>query len=218
VPQIFRPRANDFARWLLWIAPIGLVLALAAPFVAARSDYLTGVGFAPAQPVPFSHAHHAGDLRIDCRYCHTGVETSANPGMPATEVCMTCHSQIWTKAPMLAPVRASLAEDRPLTWQRVTDLAGFVFFNHAIHVKKGVACVTCHGPVGDMPLTRLSHPMQMQWCLGCHRDPAPNLVPPPDVFDPDADPAREVASLHAVLMGKGKIDPARLTDCYVCHR
>jgi hypothetical protein len=218
VPQIFRPRANDFARWFLWIAPIGLVLVLAAPFVAARSDYLTGIGFAPAQPVPFSHAHHAGDLRIDCRYCHTGVETSANPGMPATEVCMTCHSQIWTKAPMLAPVRASLAEDRPLTWQRVTDLAGFVLFNHAIHVRKGVACVTCHGPVGDMPLTRLAHPMQMQWCLGCHRDPAPNLVPPADVFDPDADPARELASLHAVLMGKGRIDPARLTDCYVCHR
>lgn len=218
MPQIFRPRANDFARWFLVAAPIVLALVFAAPFVAARSDYGTGVGFAPGQPVPFSHAHHAGDLKIDCRYCHTGVETSANPGMPASEVCMTCHSQIWTNAQMLAPVRASLRQGRPLAWQRVNNLADFVFFNHAIHVKKGVACVTCHGPVGDMPLTRAAHPMQMRWCLGCHRNPAPNLVPPVDVFDPKADPAREVASLHAVLMQKGAIDPGRLTDCYVCHR
>lgn len=218
MPQIFRPRANDIARWFLWAGPIVLAVLLAAPFVAARSDYATGVGFAPRQPVPFSHAHHAGDLQIDCRYCHTGVETSANPGMPASEVCMTCHSQIWTNAAMLAPVRASLREGKPLAWQRVNSLADFVFFNHAVHVKKGVACVTCHGPVGDMPLTRAAHPMQMGWCLGCHRDPAPNLVPPAEAFDPDANPAREVADLHAVLMKEGGIDPARMTDCYVCHR
>jgi hypothetical protein len=190
VPQIFRPRANDFARWFLILAPLALVLVLAAPFVAARSDYTTGVGFAPLQPVPFSHAHHAGDLQIDCRYCHTGVEASATPGMPASEVCMTCHSQIWTNAAMLAPVRASLAENRPIAWQRVNNLADFVFFNHAIHVNKGVACTTCHGPVGDMPLTRAAHPMQMGWCLDCHRNPGPSLVPPVEVFDPKADPAR----------------------------
>jgi hypothetical protein len=218
VPQIFRPRANDFARWFLVIAPAVAILLVAAPFVAARSDYATGVGFASLQPVPFSHAHHAGDLKIDCRYCHASVETAATPGMPATEVCMTCHSQIWTNASMLAPVRTSLAGNTPIAWQRVNNLAGFVFFNHAIHVKKGVACTTCHGPVGDMPLTRAAHPMQMEWCLGCHRDPTPNLVPPADVFDPKADPAREAAALHAVLMKDGNIDPARLVDCYVCHR
>ena len=102
--------------------------------------------------------------------------------------------------------------------QRVNDLAGFVYFNHAIHVAKGVACVTCHGPIGDMPLTRAAHPMQMRWCLGCHRDPAPNLVPPAEVFNPRADPSSEVADLHAILLAKGHIDPAQITDCYVCHR
>jgi hypothetical protein len=197
---------------------IGSVVAIAATFSAARSDYATGVGFSPEQPVPVRHAHPAGDLRIDCRYCHTSVESSADAGMPATEVCMTCHSQIWTNARMLAPVRESLANRQPLEWQRVNKLADFAFFNHAIHVSKGVACVTCHGPIGDMPLTRAANPMHMGWCLGCHRNPAPNLVPPVDVFDPKADPAREMAALHTVLMSKGNIDPARLTDCYVCHR
>jgi hypothetical protein len=218
VPQIFRPRANELARWSFALLLSGLVVAGAGPFIAARSDYATGVGFSPAQPIPFSHAHHAGDLHIDCRYCHAGVETSADAGMPATEVCMTCHSQIWTNAGMLEPVRASLADRRPIEWQRINNLADFVFFNHAIHVNKGVACTTCHGPVGDMPLMRAAHPMQMSWCLGCHRDPAPNLVPKGEVFDPKADPAQEVADLHALLMSKGDIDPARLTDCYVCHR
>jgi len=131
---------------------------------------------------------------------------------------MTCHSQLFTSAPMLAPVRESLASGKPIEWNRVNDLGDFVYFNHSIHIAKGVACVTCHGPVDEMRLTWRQNPMQMSWCLGCHRDPAPNLVPKSAVFDPDWTPPANMEALHTVLLRDRGINPDTMTDCYVCHR
>src|SRR6185312_7602198 len=116
-----------------------------------RSPYETMQNEAREQPVAFSHEHHVSGLGIDCRYCHTTVETSSFAGLPPTETCMTCHSRLWTEAPMLAPVRQSFATQQPLEWKRVNQLPGFVYFNHSIHVNKGIGCSTCHGQVDQMP-------------------------------------------------------------------
>ncbi|MER8477466.1 cytochrome c3 family protein [Mesorhizobium sp. M1163] len=183
-----------------------------------RSDFVTGVGRPLAQPVPFSHRHHVGELGLDCRYCHSGVETSLSAGLPATEVCMTCHSQLFTNADMLAPVRASLASGQPLQWQRVNSVPDFVYFNHSIHIAKGVACETCHGEVDDMPLIRRAHALSMEWCLGCHRDPEPNLRPPQDVFLMHWKPPAGIAEIRRSLISLLDIHPETMTDCYVCHR
>jgi len=172
-------------------------------------------GEAPRQPIPFSHKHHAGDDGIDCRYCHDGVEQSAFAGIPATQVCMTCHSQLFTDAPMLAPVRASAASGEPLRWLRVHDLPDFVYFDHGIHVRKGVGCVECHGRIDRMPLTRRVASLEMQWCLGCHRDPAPHLRPSGYEFDmrPTSE-IRRIAGAPATPLDSTR----RLTDCSTCHR
>lgn len=143
------------------LAVVGTAVTSTAGALYLRSSFYTGVGRPVFQPVPFSHKHHVGGLGIDCRYCHTSVEKSAFAGLPATEVCMTCHSQIWTNAEMLAPVRDSLARGQPIHWRRVNVLPDFVFFNHAIHVNNGIGCVTCHGPIDKMPLTWRENPMQM---------------------------------------------------------
>lgn len=218
MPQLFRARANGIARLLVWGAPVLVLAVLAVSVMLPRSDFATGSGRALAQPVPFSHQHHVDGLGLDCRYCHDAVETSAFAGLPATEVCMTCHSQLWTEAEALAPVRASLASGEPLRWQRVNSLPDFTYFNHAIHVDKGVGCVTCHGPVEAMPLTWQVKPLTMGWCLECHRDPAPNLRPPDAVFRTDWTPPDDIHAVRAALMQELDIDPETMTDCYVCHR
>jgi hypothetical protein len=138
-------------------------------------NYNTQRDFIPTQPVPFSHKHHVSGLGLDCRYCHTTVEISQNAGLPTTEICMTCHSQVWTNAAVLAPVRKSFADGRPLRWTEVYTPPGYVYFDHSIHVAKGVGCTECHGPIGDMPITRKASDLYMRWCLDCHRDPAPHL-------------------------------------------
>ncbi len=135
-----------------------------------------------AQPIPFSHKHHVGDVGIDCRYCHTSVETSAFAGLPSTTICLTCHSQLFAKAAVLEPLRRSVATGQPIAWNRVHTLPDFVYFNHGIHVAKGVACGECHGRVDQMPLTWRTAPLEMEWCLDCHRDPAPHLHPKSEVF------------------------------------
>src|ERR1051326_1310123 len=150
---IFSPRANLIMNAALLGAAGLVVVLLLSVWVVPVMGYNTGEGYAPPQPVPFSHKHHVGGLGIDCRYCHTAVETSANAGMPATETCMTCHSQIWTNAGMLAPVRQSLAEQKPLRWTRVYALPDYVYFDHSVHVAKGVGCTECHGPIAEMALT-----------------------------------------------------------------
>jgi hypothetical protein len=159
-----------------------------------------------------------GGLGLDCRYCHTAVEVSSSAGIPPTETCMTCHSQLWTQAWALAPVRLSWATGRPLRWQRVHDVADFVYFNHRIHVAKGVGCETCHGPVDEMPLMRQAHSLSMAWCLDCHRDPAPNLRPREHVFDLDWQPPEDREALGAQLIEDYDVRTGHLTHCYVCHR
>ena len=172
-------------------------------------------GEAPRQPVPFSHKHHVGDDGIDCRYCHDTVETSAFAGIPSTRTCMTCHSQLFTDAPMLEPVRRSLATGEPLRWTRVHDLPDFVYFDHSIHVRKGVGCIECHGRVDRMPLMRREASLDMQWCLACHRDPEPHRRAAALVFQ-----MRPTAEVRAAggLPDTAIADTRRLSDCSTCHR
>ncbi|MBV9859391.1 MAG: cytochrome C [Alphaproteobacteria bacterium] len=217
MPAILGPRANLAAKFVLCAGAVGAALLLFGPWGLTRTDYATGANFVRPQPVPFSHKHHVSGLGLDCRYCHTSVETAATAGYPPTHVCMTCHSQIWTNAGVLAPVRNSLASGVPLRWTRVNRLPDYVFFDHSIHVAKGVGCTTCHGPIGDMPLTWQGASLQMKWCLDCHRDPAPNLRPRDQVFNPDWHRTADTPSGDA-LLAEYKIHLTGLTDCSVCHR
>jgi hypothetical protein len=217
--QIFSPAADT---WLRLFLVTGISLAAGSIVFAvglARSDWVTSTNMhPPTQPVPFSHRHHAGELGIDCRYCHTSVAESPRAGLPPTHTCMTCHSQVWTGAPMLAPVRASLANNKPLNWQRVAVLPEYVFFRHDIHISKGVGCVDCHGRVDRMALTFRAKPLTMQFCLDCHRDPAPHLRPKDQITNMAWQPAGDHATLGHALMRDYGIAPERLTHCYVCHR
>jgi hypothetical protein len=218
MPQIFSPRANTVARCVLVALAALPFAAVAMAYALALSPYVTGRGRTPDQPVPFSHAHHVGELGIDCRYCHGSVETTRFAGLPPTETCMTCHSQIWTNAAMLAPVRASLAKDKPLRWNRVNRLPDYVYFDHSIHVAKGVGCTTCHGPVDTMPLMRQAAPLTMAWCLDCHRRPEAYLRPKSDVFATDWHPPANQMEEGRKLLEAYVIDKQHLTDCSVCHR
>jgi hypothetical protein len=168
------------------------------------------------QPVPFSHAHHTAEIGIDCRYCHTGVETSAQAGIPPTQTCMTCHSQLWTEAAMLAPVRDSFVRGERLDWVPVNRLPDYVYFDHSVHLAKGVACTTCHGPVGEMKLMRQHAPLSMGWCLDCHRAPGPNLSPPGALFSALAPRGAEMEA--ARLLDFYHVSTRGLTECSVCHR
>lgn len=218
MPQIFPAYADMWLRLALLGIGGGLVLLFFVGLGVARSDYVTGVGFVVTQPVPFSHEHHVGGLRIDCRYCHSNVEQSANAGFPPTETCMTCHSQVWTGAPMLQPVRDSLADDQPLRWKRVAKVPDYVYFHHDIHIHAGVGCVTCHGRVDEMPLMARAKPFTMQFCVNCHRDPAPNLRPQEAVTSMNWQPPKGDSNFGHALMVKEGIDPKGLTDCAICHR
>src|SRR6516164_7788605 len=169
--QIFHRSTNFISRLSLLAVLFLGVVALFGLFLTARSSYMTGQFISQPQPVQFSHKHHVGDDGIDCRYCHTSVETSAFAGIPPTHVCMSCHSQIWPDSPYLAPVRESYATNTPLEWVRVHDLPDYVYFNHSIHINKGVACIMCHGRVDTMPLTHREKSLEMKWCLSCHRSP-----------------------------------------------
>ena len=170
------------------------------------------------QIVPFSHKHHVGDVGLDCRYCHASVEKTAFAGIPSTHVCMTCHSQLFTSAPVLAAVVQSFRSGEPLRWNRVHDLPDFVYFNHSIHIAKGVGCATCHGPVDHMPLVWRTAPLQMQWCIACHRAPQAHLRPLDKVFDLHWQPSGSQAALGARLVDAYGIHTASLTDCSICHR
>ena len=181
-----------------------------------RSSYVTEVNIPREQPVPFSHRHHVSGLGIDCRYCHTSVEDSSFAGIPATETCMSCHSQIWASSPMLEPVRASFRTNQSLRWTRVNDLPEFVYFNHSIHVKKGVGCATCHGRVDQMPLTWRQHTLYMEWCLECHRQPERFVRPREEVFNMEWTPPANQLEVGRKLVAEYKI--RKLTDCYTCHR
>jgi hypothetical protein len=217
MPGVFGPRANLVTKLILYGVGAGLLTLFGAGWIFPSVAYQTGVGFTPSQPVPFSHEHHVGGLGLDCRYCHGSVEVSASAGLPPTHTCMTCHSQIWTNAELLAPVRRSLAENKPIRWNRVNDLPDYVFFNHSIHVTKGVGCVTCHGPIDRMPLTWKGASLSMSWCLDCHENPAPNLRPREEVFNPNWTPGPATPSGEQLLAAYD-IHPTTLSDCSVCHR
>jgi hypothetical protein len=195
------------------LAMLALVLGTTFGIVLwmAKLRAVDATGVPSAQPIPFSHKHHVGDVGLDCRYCHSTVETSAFAGMPATDTCLTCHSQLFVDAPLLAPLHRSAATGQPIAWKRLHKLPDFVYFDHSIHIAKGVGCVECHGRVDQMPLEWRSAPLQMQWCLACHRDPRPHLRPRDAVFSMLPAPA---ASMPAVALQSTR----RLTDCSTCHR
>ena len=219
MPQIFHRSTNTISRFSIFgvlFLLIGLLWVIAA---INRSSYVTEQDVVREQPVPFSHDHHVGGLGIDCRYCHTSVETAAFAGIPATSICMNCHSQIWATSDVLKPVRDSLQTDTPIRWTRVHNLPDFAYFNHAIHVRKGVGCSTCHGPVDRMPLMRQEHTLQMEWCLNCHRQPEQFLRPREELFNMGWQPAGDQIELGQKLMKDYKIkSPAVLTSCSTCHR
>ena len=195
-----------------------------------RSSYHTQVGVVRPQPVEFSHEHHVGGLGIDCRYCHTSVENSSFAGIPPTQICMQCHSQIWADSPKLEPVRASFRSGESIPWTRVHDLPDFVYFDHSIHLAKGVGCVSCHGRVDAMPLMWRTNTLHMQWCVDCHRNPEPHLRPRDQVFSMEDWPARpplhepEAENASEETAPREKLDLvdihqiANETDCSVCHR
>lgn len=215
MPQLFHRSTNTIAKVSIFGA-VFFVLGMGWVFdTLNRSPYVTREGVTREQPVPFSHDHHVAGLGIDCRYCHTSVETSAFAGIPPTATCINCHKLIWNDSPMLEPVRESFASGQPLRWTRVNDLPDFVYFNHSIHVAKGVGCATCHGRVDQMPLMKPAASLQMEWCLSCHRHPERYVRPRAAVFDM-AWEAEDQEALGRRLIEENDIRTR--TSCSTCHR
>lgn len=219
MPQIFRRSANAWSKASIFVLVVTLLALGWMVMVIQRSDFVTAANQFKAQPVQFSHQHHVGGIGIDCRYCHTSVEVAASAGIPPTKTCINCHSQIWSDSPYLEPVRASFRDDTPMQWVRVHDLPDFVYFNHSIHVAKGVGCETCHGQVDRMPLMLQTASLQMEWCLECHRNPERFVRPRSEVFTMGYRPATSQAELGPELVREYNIaGTASLTSCSVCHR
>jgi hypothetical protein len=238
MPQIFHRSFNTISKVsifgaVFFLAGLGWLLA-----VLYRSSYVTDTQHAYVQPVPFSHAHHAGQLGIDCRYCHTSVEDSSFAGVPPTKTCMNCHQEIWFGSEMLEPVRASYRSGDSIPWTRIHNLPGFVYFDHSIHVNKGIGCVSCHGQVNDMPLTWQHGTLLMEWCLECHRQPELHVRPrdkvfdmtwqPADMKDPETSQPYDQLTLGPKLVkeyhirvppiAEGPEGVNLLTNCSTCHR
>ena len=227
MPQIFHRAFNTLSLVSIYGAVVFLGLLGWAIAVLARSPYATNVGVTREQPVPFSHAHHVNELGIDCRYCHQTAEEGHFAGIPPTKTCMNCHSQVWVGADMLAPVRESWKSGKPIAWNRVHRLGEFCYFNHSVHVKKGIGCVSCHGRVDNLHLMRQENTLLMEWCLECHRAPEKHVRPrdqvynmafkPQDAINPDTGVAfKDQTELGAFYMKKYEI---RSKDsCNTCHR
>lgn len=230
--QIFHRSTNSIARFSIFatvVAVGGLLWFFAA---MQRSPYYMGEGVAPAQPVPFSHQHHVSGLGIDCRYCHTSVEVSGFAGIPPTKTCINCHAQIWSGAAMLEPVRESFKSGRSLVWTRVYDLPDYVYFDHSIHINKGVGCASCHGRIDNMPLTNPAEALTMEWCLSCHREPEKNLRPRDQVFNmryeqpSGRNPVEFEGKNYTDQIALGNVlkdryhlrSVADITSCSTCHR
>jgi hypothetical protein len=214
--QIFHRSTNTIARVSIFggIFILGLFGWIWAEVY--RSPYVTEVDVPRPQPVPFSHKHHVSDDGIDCRYCHSSVETSKFAGIPSTDTCMTCHSQIWADSPMLQPVRSSFQTGKSLVWSRVHVLPDYVYFDHSIHIHKGIGCSTCHGRVDQMPLTWRVNTLFMGWCLDCHRAPERFVRPRDQVFNMAWTPPPNQESMGQKLVAEYRIQ--KLTDCWICHR
>ncbi|MBM4267375.1 MAG: cytochrome c3 family protein [Deltaproteobacteria bacterium] len=214
--QVFHRSTNVISRVTIFgglFAVVGALFLLAA---INRSPWATRQGIAREQPVQFSHRHHAGELGIDCRYCHTTVEDLAYAGMPTTQTCMTCHVQIWSDSEFLEPVRASWRDEKPIRWIKVYDLPGYVYFDHSVHVNKGVGCQSCHGDVDDMNVLWQNPSLHMEWCLGCHREPEQHLRPRDQVFSMSYHPPADQLSLGLQLLAEYDVRPR--TECGACHR
>ena len=230
--QIFNRSANTIARATLILAFLGAGGLLWVLAQLQRSPYYSQQGVRPAQPVPFSHAHHVSDVGIDCRYCHTSVEVSGFAGLPPTKTCINCHSQIWANSPMLEPVRQSYRSGQSLMWSRVNDLPDYVYFDHSIHINKGVGCNDCHGPVDRMPLMYPAATLQMEWCLNCQREPEKFLRPRDQVFNMsyqkpsgrtpvslDGMTFTDQIQLGSYLKSKYHLRSVQdITSCWTCHR
>lgn len=228
--QVFPKSMNVVAR--LMVLGLPLVGATGGVALAAfyRSDYTTGAREVVEQPVPFSHKHHVAQLGIDCRYCHTAVEKSASAGLPPTKTCMNCHQQMWTGADLLEPVRQGYAKGVPIAWTKVHNVPNYTYFNHSIHVAKGVGCASCHGRIDEMNLVFQSKTLLMEWCLDCHRKPEEHLRPRSEVYNiawkpADAGINPDTGKAFTQLeIGKAKKDeyqvrnPDVLTNCSICHR
>lgn len=204
---------------ILALAASFAVLGAATVYTLMYSSWATKQNEYVDQPIQFSHAHHVGGVGLDCRYCHTSVEKSSFAGIPPTKTCMNCHSQLWANAPILEPVRASFRDNTNLTWTRVNDLPDFVYFNHQIHVRQGVGCVTCHGAVNKMPLMEQGQSLLMGWCLDCHRAPEKYLRPREEVFNMAYEAPANQLELGLRLKKEYNVAGAEhMTSCSVCHR
>ncbi|MDE2831178.1 MAG: cytochrome c3 family protein [Gemmatimonadota bacterium] len=220
--QLFPRGSNAYARISIVVVLVVVGTGLTILLNTNRLHYTTDVQVAKKQPVPFSHKHHVTGVGLDCRYCHTSVEESSFANIPPVETCMTCHSQIWTESPLLEPIRESYRTGNPIEWVRVHDLPDFVYFDHSIHVHKGIGCQTCHGQVDQMPLMWKVNALNMEWCLECHRTPEKYVRPREEVFNMAWTPMDErghavsQALLGAQLVQDYDINPS--TDCSTCHR
>jgi hypothetical protein len=213
--QLFRKRADNILRIIVLGLAVIIGLSIALGYGWSYSTFNTREDAVIQQAVPFSHEHHVGGLGIDCRYCHTSVEVSAYAGLPASSICMNCHSQIWAESEMLKPVRDSYEHKKPLIWARVNDLPDFVYFNHSIHLNKGVGCESCHGRVDRMPLMSKVHTFHMEWCLECHENPKPHLRPREAITVMGWQP-RNASEAPEALARTYNVQSR--TDCYACHR
>ena len=217
MPQYFPPNANAFAKWLVIGGGAFVVLLMIVMAFYARTTN-NAVGVPIAQPVAFQHNLHADQLGLDCRYCHTSVETAASAGMPGTETCMTCHSQVRVGSPALEVVQASWDSGAPIAWNRVHDMGDYVYFDHSAHINSGVGCSDCHGDVDEMGGIWKAEPMTMGWCLECHRAPEEYLRPRADVFDMDYVRPSDQLALGTELVEAYHVNDEKLIQCSTCHR
>ena len=214
--QVFDRSSNALARASLVLTGL-IVIALGVTLDnLQRSPWVTRQGQRPDQPIPFSHMHHVQGLGLQCQYCHTSVEKSSYAGIPPTKTCINCHAQIWTNAALLQPVRDSWATGNSIQWIKVHDLPDFVYFNHSMHIYKGIGCATCHGRVDQMPLMMKENTLYMNWCIECHRNPERYVRPRDQVFNMTYEPPANQEEMGRKLVEEYQIQS--LTDCYTCHR
>ena len=229
MPQVFHTALNSFIRTLLHGPPILLAGGGVTGAAFYRSDYTTGAREVVQQPVPFSHKHHVSQLGIGCQYCHTSVEKSANAGFPPTKTCMNCHQQMWTSADLLEPIRSSYKSGVPIAWTKIHNVPHYTYFNHSIHVGKGIGCYSCHGNVDEMNLIYQSKTLLMEWCLACHRQPELYLRPKDEIYNlkwkaedvtnPDTGKPYDQLTLGKVLKEAHQVREAGvITNCSMCHR
>lgn len=210
--QLFKPAANTLATASLFLAAGLPFLAIVTGSALSRSPYNTKVGIPQEQPIPFSHKHHTKELGIDCRFCHWTVEDAAQASVPSTDVCMTCHSQVWANSPLLEPLRQSYETKTPLQWVKVGAVPDFVYFNHSIHIAKGISCNNCHGKVQEMHITWKGQPFHMAWCLECHNDPE-KFMYQAESADPsrsDLTPREQVFELYRKIAAGEKLSSVEI--------